>query len=64
MSSTEEIKKRYNRVAACYDRFETATGGGKFEKWIRPLLNKAKGETLEIGVGTGKTIQHGLILPR
>lgn len=58
MSSTAEIKKRYNRVAGCYNWFEGAMGGNSFEKWIKPLLREAKGETLEVGVGTGKTLPY------
>ena len=58
MSSTKDIKKRYNRVAASYDWLEGTMGGKRFEKWIHPLLEEAEGETLEIGIGTGKTIPY------
>lgn len=58
MSSTEKIKKRYDRIAPCYDWLEGVMAGGRFEKWMQPILSKAKGKTLEVGIGTGRSIPY------
>ncbi|MCG9971827.1 class I SAM-dependent methyltransferase [Christiangramia crocea] len=58
MSSTEKIKKRYDRIASCYDWLEGVMAGSRFEKWMQPILRKAKGKTLEAGIGTGRSIPY------
>lgn len=58
MSSTEKIKKRYDRIAPWYDWLEGVMAGGRFEKWMQPILSKAIGKTLEVGIGTGRSIPY------
>ncbi|MBS3774074.1 MAG: methyltransferase domain-containing protein, partial [Bacteroidales bacterium] len=53
----ETIKKRYNRVARIYDILEYPMEKG-FSKWREELLNQADGNTLEVGIGTGKNIPY------
>ena len=55
--STELTKARYNRIAPFYNFIE-AIPELLFAPWRRILLAKAKGEILEIGVGTGKNFPH------
>lgn len=55
--STELTKTRYNRIAPLYNFIE-AIPEMTFKPWRKVLLAKAKGEILEIGVGTGKNFPH------
>lgn len=53
--SSEQIKKRYNRIAGLYDFFESPM------EWMMAghrsrLLSRARGKVLEVGVGTGKNL--------
>lgn len=50
-------KEYYDRNAALYDKF-LAPVDGTLTKWRKELLKDAFGKTLEIGIGTGKNIQH------
>jgi len=52
---TNEIKKRYNRIAGLYDLME-APMEGMFSQWRKKMLKGASGKTLEVGVGTGKNL--------
>ena len=52
-----KIKKRYNRIARLYDIMESPMETG-FSKWRKELLKQARGQTLEVGIGTGKNILH------
>ncbi|MFH2121603.1 MAG: hypothetical protein ABIJ25_14585 [Pseudomonadota bacterium] len=51
---TAQTKTRYNRIAPYYDVMEFITER-TFSRWRKRLLARAKGEVLEVGVGTGKT---------
>lgn len=50
-------KEYYNRNAALYDKL-LAPVDGVLSKWRKELLKDAKGKTLEIGIGTGKSLDH------
>ena len=52
-----KIQKRYNRIAYLYDIMESPMETG-FSKWRKELLNQASGQTLEVGIGTGKNISY------
>lgn len=54
-----KIQKRYNRIARLYDIMESPMETG-FSKWRKELLNQARGQTLEVGIGTGKNISYYL----
>lgn len=51
------IKRRYNRIAAIYDVMEVPMEK-MFGPWRRRLMQECRGETLEVGVGTGKNIPY------
>ncbi len=50
--SNEVIKKRYNRISKIYETMDKMIR----EEWRHDLLNKAKGQVLEVGVGTGANL--------
>lgn len=50
-----KAKHRYDRIAVYYDLLE-APMELLFSKWRRAFLSKASGRTLEVGIGTGKSI--------
>ncbi|MDZ7775300.1 MAG: methyltransferase domain-containing protein [Bacteroidales bacterium] len=52
-----KIQKRYNRIARVYDILESPMEM-KFSKWRKELLKDAEGQTLEVGIGTGKNIPY------
>jgi ubiquinone/menaquinone biosynthesis C-methylase UbiE len=55
----ETTRKRYNRIAPVYDFMEWFIERIIFKPWRTELWSKIKeGETLEIGVGTGKNIPY------
>lgn len=56
MNETSTIEK-YNRVAKFYDLMNK--GGEKiwFSKWKKQYFSELKGNILEIGIGTGKSIE-------
>lgn len=56
--ATEKIKKRYNRIARFFDLTEAMMERGKMGKWRKTIWQQAKGKVLEVGVGTGKSIQY------
>ena len=58
MNNTEKIKKRYNRVAKFYDIIENPMEMMALKKWRIDLMKELKGKVLEVGVGTGKNIEH------
>lgn len=58
MTNSNQIKNRYNRVARCYDLMEKPMEKGKFSKWRRELTREVTGNTLEVGIGTGKNIPY------
>jgi ubiquinone/menaquinone biosynthesis C-methylase UbiE len=58
MGSLEKVRKRYDRYSRVYDVFEYITERQWFAKWRKTLLQGLNGCVLEIGVGTGKNLQH------
>lgn len=52
-----KTKQHYNRNAALYDKL-LAPVDGTLSKWRKRLLKDVRGKTLEIGVGTGKNMEH------
>ena len=52
-----KTKQYYNRNAALYDKL-LAPVDGTLSKWRKQLLKDVRGKTLEIGVGTGKNMEH------
>lgn len=52
-----KTKQHYNRNAALYDK-HLAPVDGTLSKWRKRLLKDVRGKTLEIGVGTGKNMEH------
>jgi ubiquinone/menaquinone biosynthesis C-methylase UbiE len=55
---SEKIKKRYNRTARFFDLSEAMMEKGKMGQWRKMVWQQAKGNVLEVGVGTGKNIQY------
>lgn len=51
----KKAKKHYDRNAALYDKL-LAPVDGTLSKWRKELLKDAYGKTLEIGIGTGKSL--------
>jgi len=58
LSSTEIVRKRYNRIAPLYDVLEWPMEVLWFRRWRRDLWQDVRGreKILELGVGTGKNI--------
>ena len=54
---TAQTKTRYNRIAPYYDVIELISER-TFSRWRKRLLARAKGEVLEVGVGTGKNFPY------
>ncbi len=54
---SRKSKQNYNRNAVLYDKL-LAPIDGTLSKWRKELLKDAFGETLEIGIGTGKSLEH------
>ncbi len=58
MNSTDKIRKKYNRAAKFYDILENPMEMMALKKWRIELMKELKGKVLEVGVGTGKNIEH------
>lgn len=58
MSDTTEVARRYDRIARFYDAFETPMElmGGRRRR--ARTVGAAEGRTLEVGVGTGRNLDH------
>ncbi|MEQ2527655.1 class I SAM-dependent methyltransferase [Bacillaceae bacterium CLA-AA-H227] len=54
MNTSEEIKKRYNRISGIYEMMDRMIK----EKWRVDLLSQVSGEVLEVGIGTGVNLQY------
>ena len=50
---TAATKAHYDRIARIYDLVETLSEN-RFKPWREKLWNLARGDILEVGVGTGK----------
>ena len=55
---TEKIRKRYNRTAKFFDAMGSIMDKGSMGKWRETVWKEAKGNVLEVGVGTGKNIEY------
>jgi len=55
---TEKIRKRYNRIAKFFDVMGALMDKGNMGKWREAVWNEAKGNVLEVGVGTGKNMEY------
>ena len=54
-SDSAAIKKRYDRIAPCFEGLEAVLEGLFFKNWRKKLWEKVDGyHILEVGVGTGK----------
>ena len=53
---TDEVRRKYDRVAWMYDFMESPMEFFSFSTFRRDLLSQARGKILEIGVGTGKNL--------
>lgn len=52
---TNKIKNRYNRIAKFYDVLDKPMEMA-LSKWRKQLASEAKGNVLEVGIGTGRNI--------
>ena len=58
-NNNEKIKNKYNRVSKVYDLMEGPMESMSMGKWRSLLIEKIEGgKVLEVGVGTGKNLQH------
>lgn len=55
---TEKIRRRYDRVSAIYDIFESPMELMALKKWRLEVMKELNGKVLEVGVGTGKNIEY------
>ncbi|MBB6217270.1 ubiquinone/menaquinone biosynthesis C-methylase UbiE [Anaerosolibacter carboniphilus] len=55
---TEKIRRRYDRVSAIYDIFESPMELMALKKWRLEVMKELSGKVLEVGVGTGKNIEY------
>ncbi len=53
-SSTQE---KYDRIARFHDSFSSGSERRWFSKWKRQFFSPLKGNILEVGIGTGKSIE-------
>lgn len=54
---TELIRKKYNRFARFYDLAEGMMESRRMTNWRRELWEGARGDVLEVGVGTGRNMR-------
>lgn len=52
-----KVRQHYDRIARFYDLLQLPAEM-VFARWRRRLLSEVKGETLEVGIGTGKNIPY------
>lgn len=58
-SETDQIRKRYNRIAFFYNSLEAPMEWLRFRNWRDRLRTAIAGpKTLEVGVGTGKNLPY------
>lgn len=56
-AATAATKARYDRLARFYDRMQ-ALSERQFKPWRKKQWNEARGNILEVGVGTGKNLPY------
>lgn len=54
MNTSEEIKRRYNRISGIYEVMDRMIK----DKWRRDLLSQVSGKVLEVGIGTGANLPY------
>lgn len=54
----DDITRRYERLAAIYDIYEAPMEAMGGRRRRQRLLARARGQVLEVGVGTGRTLEH------
>ncbi|MBN1547115.1 MAG: methyltransferase domain-containing protein [Syntrophaceae bacterium] len=57
LSPTELTQKRYNRIASRFDSMESILEVF-FRAWRQKLIGMARGNILEVGIGTGKNFPY------
>jgi ubiquinone/menaquinone biosynthesis C-methylase UbiE len=56
---TEDVRRRYDRIAPLYDLMEGLVERTRYSKWRELLWSRVEGsEILEVGVGTGKNFPY------
>lgn len=50
--------RKYNRIARIYDVINRGTEKRWFSKWKKEFFSPLKGKILEVGIGTGKSIEY------
>ncbi|NOY55254.1 MAG: methyltransferase domain-containing protein [Actinobacteria bacterium] len=58
VESQAEITRRYDRIAPLYDLYDAPMERLGTLRRRRRLVSQARGTTLEVGVGTGKNLEH------
>jgi len=59
IQNTEDVRKRYNRIAPVYDLMEGLVERSRYSRWRQMLWSKLEGTNiLEVGVGTGKNFPY------
>lgn len=57
--SSEVTRRRYDRIAPVYDALEWAIEAMCFRRWRRSFWERVPtGRLLEVGIGTGKNLEH------
>lgn len=57
-NTNEKIRRRYNRVTRFYDLLEKPMEVMSMKKWRMEAMKDLKGKVLEVGIGTGRNIEH------
>ena len=58
MNKDPKTIKKYNRIARFYDLMSKGSEKRWFSKWKKEFFSPLKGNILEIGIGTGKSIEY------
>ena len=58
MDEAKAVEKKYNRFSVVYDALEWPVEKLLFGKWRKKVISAAKGNILEVGVGTGKNLPY------
>lgn len=58
MAKEKTVEKKYNRFSIVYDMLEWPVEKLLFSRWRKRIISAAKGEVLEVGVGTGKNLPY------
>lgn len=58
MAKEKTVEKKYNRFSIVYDLLEWPVEKLLFGRWRKRIIGAAKGNILEVGVGTGKNLPY------